>query len=56
MTNGPDVANDAQRSGAVPQYDQMWVEQTMKKAGLKTDKLDTDLKHYKSNSIKESIR
>lgn len=28
----------------------------MKKAALKLEKLDTDLKNYKANSIKESIR
>lgn len=35
---------------------QEWVDQTSKKAALKLEKLDTDLKNYKSNSIKESIR
>lgn len=33
-----------------------WVETKNKKAALKLEKLDTDLKNYKSNSIKESIR
>ncbi|ELK38335.1 COP9 signalosome complex subunit 1, partial [Myotis davidii] len=33
-----------------------WVEATRKKALLKLEKLDTDLKNYKGNSIKESIR
>lgn len=36
--------------------DTVWVEQKGKKAALKLEKLDTDLKNYKSNSIKESIR
>lgn len=36
--------------------DTMWLEQKSKKAALKLEKLDTDLKNYKSNSIKESIR
>jgi len=36
--------------------DNQWVELTSKKAALKLEKLDTDLKNYKSNSIKESIR
>ena len=33
-----------------------WIETRSKKAALKLEKLDTDLKNYKSNSIKESIR
>ncbi|XP_022089317.1 COP9 signalosome complex subunit 1-like isoform X2 [Acanthaster planci] len=40
----------------VPPFDTQWVETTNKKAALKLEKLDTDLKNYKSNSIKESIR
>lgn len=36
--------------------DNSWLELTTKKAALKLEKLDTDLKNYKSNSIKESIR
>ncbi|XP_033630470.1 COP9 signalosome complex subunit 1-like isoform X2 [Asterias rubens] len=40
----------------VPPFDTQWVESTNKKAALKLEKLDTDLKNYKSNSIKESIR
>ena len=32
------------------------METTAKKAAFKLEKLDTDLKNYKSNSIKESIR
>lgn len=40
----------------VPGLDTQWIEQTSKKAALKLEKLDTDLKNYKSNSIKESIR
>ncbi|XP_014681339.1 PREDICTED: COP9 signalosome complex subunit 1-like isoform X1 [Priapulus caudatus] len=49
----PDVA------GGAVQYtppSQEWIDQTSKKAALKLEKLDTDLKNYKSNSIKESIR
>lgn len=34
----------------------VWIESKNKKAALKLEKLDTDLKNYKSNSIKESIR
>ncbi len=39
-----------------PALDTQWIETTSKKAALKLEKLDTDLKNYKSNSIKESIR
>lgn len=44
--------------GAVepPPLDTAWAESTRKKALLKLEKLDTDLKNYKGNSIKESIR
>lgn len=40
----------------VPALDAQWIEHTSKKGALKLEKLDTDLKNYKSNSIKESIR
>ncbi|XP_076171677.1 COP9 signalosome subunit 1b isoform X2 [Ptiloglossa arizonensis] len=33
-----------------------WIESRSKKAALKLEKFDTDLKNYRSNSIKESIR
>lgn len=36
--------------------DMVWLEQRSKRAHLKLEKLDADLKNYKSNSIKESIR
>jgi COP9 signalosome complex subunit 1 len=36
--------------------DVQWIEQKSKKSALKLEKLDVDLKNYKSNSIKESIR
>lgn len=39
-----------------PPIDTTWMETTSKKAALKFEKLDSDLKNYKSNSIKESIR
>ncbi len=39
-----------------PPLDTAWAESTRKKALLKLEKLDTDLKNYKGNSIKESIR
>ena len=40
----------------VPALDSQWIETNAKKAAMKLEKLDTDLKNYKSNSIKESIR
>ncbi|XP_059527561.1 COP9 signalosome complex subunit 1 isoform X2 [Myotis daubentonii] len=51
-------APDAVPEGGVepPPLDTAWVEATRKKALLKLEKLDTDLKNYKGNSIKESIR
>jgi COP9 signalosome complex subunit 1 len=41
---------------SVPALDVQWAESTQKRAALKLEKLDIDLKNYKSNSIKESIR
>lgn len=35
--------------------DSVWVEQRSKKAALKLEKLDTDLKNYKSNAIKVGL-
>ena len=54
LQNTPDAVPD----GGVepPPLDTAWVEATRKKALLKLEKLDTDLKNYKGNSIKESIR
>ncbi len=49
-------AMQQQQQHRVPVYDQNWVDQTTKRAQNKLEKLDTDLKHYKNNSIKESIR
>ncbi|KAL5292581.1 GPS1 family protein [Megaselia abdita] len=40
----------------IPPFDPIWVETKNKKAAVKLEKLDSDLKNYKSNSIKESIR
>lgn len=40
----------------LPQLDMQWIEQKSKRAAMKLEKLDGDLKNYKSNSIKESIR
>lgn len=58
----PDVAmaieqqQHQQQQSDVPVLDSMWIESRNKKAALKLEKLDNDLKNYKSNSIKESIR
>ena len=41
---------------SVPALDLNWVDTRNKKAQTKLEKLDNDLKNYKSNSIKESIR
>ena len=41
---------------SVPALDLNWVDTRNKKAQMKLEKLDNDLKNYKSNSIKESIR
>ncbi|CAD6201392.1 GSCOCG00000195001-RA-CDS [Cotesia congregata] len=51
----PDVAAQS-TSQDIPTLNQMWVENKSKKAALKLEKFDTDLKNYRSNSIKESIR
>lgn len=50
----PDVAGGGPVD--VPPMDPSWVDNKAKKAALKLEKLDSDLKNYKSNSIKESIR
>jgi len=42
--------------GQQPDVDNHWLETTTKRAIQKLDKLDQDLKTYKNNSIKESIR
>ena len=58
--NLPDVAVGTVDQGVgertVPAMDLNWVENRNKKFQLKLEKLDNDLKNYKSNSIKESIR
>ncbi|XP_018496306.1 COP9 signalosome complex subunit 1 [Galendromus occidentalis] len=48
----PDVADTYE----LPQVDAHWVDSRLKQVALKTEKLDNDLKNYKANSIKESIR
>lgn len=55
--NLPDLAAGSSSAlEKIPPLDQVWMDQKAKKAALKLEKLDTDLKNYKSNSIKESIR
>lgn len=49
-------ANGMSIEATIGPSDAQWIEQRSKKAALKLEKLDTDLKNYKSNSIKESIR
>lgn len=45
-----------QQIASIPAYDSNWVETTSKKAQLKLEKLDTDLKSAKSLAIKDCIR
>lgn len=56
----PDVAattsNTTATTQEIPPFESGWLETRNKKAALKLEKLDNDLKNYKSNSIKESIR
>ncbi|KAI4822756.1 hypothetical protein KUCAC02_008285 [Chaenocephalus aceratus] len=54
---GAGVPDTVPEGGVVPPpLDSAWAESTRKKALLKLEKLDTDLKNYKGNSIKERIR
>lgn len=58
----PDVAAIAASANSqaslqdIPQFDSGWMETRSKKAAHKLEKLDNDLKNYRMNSIKESIR
>lgn len=60
----PDIANqpldDAEFSEIqnmdLPIFDTNWVESTSKKSAIILEKLDNDLKNFKINSIKDSIR
>lgn len=57
LREAPGEAEAVAEGAAVPPpLDTAWAESTRKKALLKLEKLDTDLKNYKGNSIKESIR
>uniref|UniRef100_A0A8D9BJ36 COP9 signalosome complex subunit 1 n=1 Tax=Cacopsylla melanoneura TaxID=428564 RepID=A0A8D9BJ36_9HEMI len=53
----PDVASSGNMGPQdIPTLDPLLIETKNKKAAMKLEKLDNDLKNYKSNSIKESIR
>lgn len=52
----PDVTGVNPADAGYPVFNSSWVETTTQKAAMKLEKLDSDLKNYKSNSIKESIR
>ena len=52
----PDAVAGFVQNFNVPALDTVWIESTTKTAAHILEKLDTDLKNYKSNSIKESIR
>lgn len=52
----PDVTGECEVDIVIPTYSSKWVEITNQKAAIQLEKLDADLKNYKSNSIKESIR
>lgn len=56
--NSPGLPDLTAQSTAqdIPTQNQVWIESKAKKAALKLEKLDNDLKNYRSNSIKESIR
>lgn len=58
--NLPDIAVGAADQGpgdrTVPALELNWIDNRNKKFQTKLEKLDNDLKNYKSNSIKESIR
>ncbi|XP_022650923.1 COP9 signalosome complex subunit 1-like isoform X2 [Varroa jacobsoni] len=53
---GPGGVPDVAESNEIPPLDNAWIDTRTKQTALKTEKLDTDLKNYKANSIKESIR
>lgn len=50
----PDVASQSSNTQDIPPYDSMWVEQKTKKAALKLEKLDNDLKNSKSTPSKKA--
>ena len=48
--------NNGDNDRTVPALELNWIDARNKKFQTKLEKLDNDLKNYKSNSIKESIR
>lgn len=54
--NGMATGQGQEVAGDLPVFDAKWVEQKSKSAALYLEKLDNDLKTYKGNSIKESVR
>ncbi|CAE1154959.1 GPS1 [Acanthosepion pharaonis] len=50
------ASSSSNSSVKVPPLDNHWIETTNRKAQQTLEKLDSDLKNYKTNSIKESIR
>ena len=51
--NGSSVENSERPN---PQFDKVWVDTCLRTSNSRYEKLDADLRSYKSNSIKESIR
>jgi len=56
LTEAYNKLNGQQQLSPMLSYDTNWVEHTSKKAALKLEKLDSDLKSAKSLSIKDCIR
>lgn len=56
LTEAYNRLNGQQQSSSMLSLDSSWVETTSKKAALKLEKLDSDLKSAKSLSIKDCIR
>ncbi|XP_065066507.1 COP9 signalosome complex subunit 1-like isoform X2 [Rhopilema esculentum] len=56
VSNQGSAESAAEGQGYASGLDQSWIDTTEKKAQTKLEKLSTDLKYYKTNSIKESIR
>lgn len=50
------IADQNTPTNMLPQADNSWVDTKTKQAGLRFERLDTDLKNYRCNAIKESIR
>ncbi len=52
--NAHDINGSSDRT--IPSMDKQWIETASRNASTRFEKLDSDLRSYKSNSIKESIR